>query len=59
MEGADAVLLLTEWQEYASLDWERIYGSMRKPALLYDTRNLLNHAQMRKIGFRVLAVGKP
>ncbi len=59
VEGADAVLLLTEWQEYASLDWERIYGAMRKPALLYDTRNLLNHAQMRKIGFHVLAVGKP
>lgn len=58
-EGADAILLLTEWPEYRGLDWARIYRAMRKPALLFDARNLLDHAALRALGFRVLAVGKP
>ncbi len=56
--GADAVLLLTDWREYAALDWKRIYGSMRKPALVFDTRDCLDGAALGAIGFRVLAVGK-
>ncbi len=57
-EGADAILLMTEWTCYQTLDWERIYALMRKPALIFDTRNILDHATLRHIGFRVLAVGK-
>lgn len=56
-EGADAILLLTEWPRYRDLDWAAIYASMRKPALLFDTRNLLDHAALKAIGFTVLAVG--
>ena len=37
----------------------RIYRAMRKPALLFDTRNLLDQAALKALGFRVLAVGKP
>ena len=55
---ADAILLMTDWAEYPALDWRKIYGAMRKPALVYDTRNCLNHAELRAIGFNVLAVGK-
>ena len=55
---ADAVLLMTDWKLYPSLDWARIYASMRKPALVYDTRNCLDAARLREIGFRVLNVGK-
>lgn len=58
-EGADAILLMTEWAEYRALDWARIYRAMRKPALLFDTRNLLDQAVLQALGFRVLAVGKP
>lgn len=57
-EGADAILLMTEWDCYRALDWARVYAAMRKPALLFDTRNLLDHAALRKLGFRVLAVGR-
>ncbi len=56
--GADAVLVLTDWSEYAALDWKRIYESMRKPALVFDTRNCLDDAALRSLGFRVLAVGR-
>ena len=57
-EGADAVVLMTDWGRYPALDWRRIYGVMRKPALVYDTRNCLDAAALREIGFRVLNVGK-
>ena len=55
---ADAVLLLTDWREYPSLDWKRIYSSMRKPALVFDTRNCLDSAALRALGFKVLNIGR-
>ena len=55
---ADAVLLLTDWREYPSLDWKRIYDSMRKPALVFDTRNCLDSAALRGLGLRVLNMGR-
>jgi len=57
-KDADAVLLMTDWREYPELDWEKIYKSMRKPALVFDTRNCLDAAALRKLGFKVLNVGK-
>ena len=57
-EGADAVLLMTDWREYPMLGWRRIYGSMRKPALVFDTRNCLDGAALRTMGFKVLNIGK-
>lgn len=57
-QGADAILLMTEWSCYRELDWARIYSLMRKPALVFDTRNILDHALLRRLGFRVLAVGR-
>lgn len=56
--GADAVVLMTDWKHYHALDWQRIYDSMRKPALVFDTRNCLDAAKLRQIGFKVLNVGK-
>jgi len=56
--GADAIVLMTDWKHYPALDWQRIYDSMRKPALVYDTRNCLDAAKLRQIGFKVLNVGK-
>ena len=55
---ADAILLMTDWREYPKLDWKRLYEGMRKPAIVFDTRNCLDHAQLKEIGFKVLAVGK-
>ena len=55
---ADAVVLMTDWKHYPALDWQMIYDSMRKPALVFDTRNCLDAAALRKIGFKVLNVGK-
>ena len=57
-KDADAVLLMTDWKLYPSLDWARIFASMRKPALVFDTRNCLDVEKLRAIGFKVLNVGK-
>ena len=57
-KDADAILLMTDWAVYRQLDWRRIYDSMRKPALVFDTRNCLDAAKLRAIGFTVLNVGK-
>lgn len=57
-EGCDAIVIMTEWACYRELDWARLYASMRKPALLFDTRNILDGQAMKTLGFNVLAVGK-
>jgi UDPglucose 6-dehydrogenase len=58
-EGAHAFAVLTEWDEFKTLDYQRIYDSMSKPAFCFDGRNLLDHDALREIGFEVHAIGKP
>ena len=57
--GAHAIALLTEWDEYISLDYAKIYAVMSKPAFIFDGRNILKHDELRAIGFEVYAIGKP
>ena len=57
-ENADAIVVMTDWTRYKKLDWQRIYDLMRKPALVFDTRNCLDSAELRKMGLKVLNVGK-
>jgi UDPglucose 6-dehydrogenase len=57
-KDAHAIAVITEWDEFKNLDWKRIFGSMKKPAFLFDGRNILNHDSLRKIGFKVYAIGK-
>ena len=49
--GADALVLITEWQEYGALNWEHMAGSMRSPILL-DGRQVLDRQRMTAAGFR-------
>jgi UDPglucose 6-dehydrogenase len=57
-EGADLLLLLTGWEEFGGLDFERIRGLMRSPNLV-DGVNVLDPAQMRRLGFTYVSVGRP
>ena len=57
-EGAHALAVLTEWDEFRDLDFDFIYQSMKKPAFAFDGRNILPHALLRAIGFDVQAIGK-
>jgi|688.fasta_scaffold00801_34 UDPglucose 6-dehydrogenase len=56
--GADAVLILTEWQEYRSLPWPRIAAVMRRPAWLFDARGIADAAAARAAGLMVWRVGE-
>ena len=58
-DGAHAICLMTEWDEFKGYDYERIYASMAKPAFIFDGRNVLDHDNLRKIGFEVHAIGHP
>jgi UDPglucose 6-dehydrogenase len=58
-EGAHAIAVLTEWDLYADLDYERILASMVKPAFVFDGRNILDHRKLFSMGFSVFAIGKP
>jgi UDPglucose 6-dehydrogenase len=55
--GVDVVALLTEWEEFRWLDFERLRTLMRKPAVV-DARNLLDPAAMRRRGFEYTGVGR-
>jgi len=57
--GAHALCILTEWDEFKELDFERIYESMAKPAFIFDGRNILDLAALKKIGFHVYGIGQP
>ncbi len=57
-KDAHAVAVITEWDEFKTLDWQRIYDSMMKPAFVFDGRNILDHQELTKIGFKVKAIGK-
>jgi len=53
-----AIAVLTEWDMFKTLDFQKIYDNMEKPAFVFDGRNILPHAELEKIGFEVFAIGK-
>lgn len=56
--GAHAVAVLTEWDMFKDLDFQRVFDSMEKPACIFDGRNILDRAALAKIGFKTYAIGK-
>jgi UDPglucose 6-dehydrogenase len=58
-EGAYAIAILTEWPQFAELNYESIFKSMVKPAFVFDGRDLLDHRRLFDLGFNVYAIGKP
>ncbi|HUB66819.1 MAG TPA: UDP-glucose/GDP-mannose dehydrogenase family protein [Candidatus Methylacidiphilales bacterium] len=56
-DGADALLLLTEWNEFKTLPWAAIKKSMLSP-LLFDGRNLLDPEAIRALGFKYTSIGR-
>jgi UDPglucose 6-dehydrogenase len=58
-QGAHAIAICTEWQQYRALDYKRIFDSMEKPAFIFDGRNILDHKLLFDIGFNVFSIGKP
>ena len=58
-DGAHAMLVLTEWNEFRDLDFAKIFEKMHKPAWIFDGRNVLDMAKLKDLGFYVYSIGKP
>lgn len=56
--GAHAIVVLTEWDVFADQDFEKIYEGMKKPAFVFDGRNLLDLDRLRALGFETYGVGR-
>ncbi|WP_417350516.1 UDP-glucose 6-dehydrogenase [Flavobacterium alkalisoli] len=56
-KDAHAIAILTEWDEFKDYDWQRIYDKMKKPAFVFDGRNILDGEKLNKIGFVYKNIG--
>lgn len=57
--GAHAIAILTEWDEFKTYDYKKIFDSMAKPAFIFDGRHIVDEEALRAIGFEVYCIGKP
>ncbi|KAI8816565.1 UDP-glucose/GDP-mannose dehydrogenase family, NAD binding domain-containing protein [Fimicolochytrium jonesii] len=56
--NAHALVILTDWADYQTLDYKAIYCSMSKPAYLFDGRSIVDEQEVRQIGFDVHIIGR-
>jgi UDPglucose 6-dehydrogenase len=57
-EGADAVVIATEWEQFRALDLQRLRSVMTQPVIV-DLRNIYRPDDMKRANFRYLAIGRP
>jgi UDPglucose 6-dehydrogenase len=57
LDGADALVIVTDWNEYRHPDLKRIKATLKRP-LVVDGRNLYDPAKMRSLGFTYLSIGR-
>ncbi len=56
--GAHALIVATEWDEFKTLDFRKIFEDMQQPAFIFDGRNILDLPKLREIGFRASGIGR-
>ena len=56
-EGADAILIVTEWDEFRQMDWNRLLSIVEQP-LVIDGRNVFNPEEISGKGFRYVSIGR-
>ena len=57
VRGADAVLVLTEWQDYRQLNWSELAALMRRPAWVFDARAVVDPVAVKAAGLRLWRIG--
>jgi UDPglucose 6-dehydrogenase len=57
LEGCDALVIITEWQEFRSPDFERLKKSLAEP-VIFDGRNLYDPAMLQRLGITYYAIGR-
>ncbi|UDQ96940.1 nucleotide sugar dehydrogenase [Lentisphaerota bacterium WC36G] len=58
IKDSHAILVLTAWDEFKELDFEEAYRTMKKPSFIFDGCNILQHEQLKNLGFNVNCIGK-
>ncbi|MDQ2179826.1 UDP-glucose 6-dehydrogenase [Marinifilum sp. D714] len=58
MKAAHAIAVLTEWDEFKTYDWQKVYNEMLKPAFVFDGRNIVDKKELDSIGFELYNIGK-
>lgn len=58
IESAHAVAVLTDWECYKTMDFNKVFDSMTKPSFIFDGRNCLDHQALYDLGFNVYGIGK-
>jgi UDPglucose 6-dehydrogenase len=58
-KDAQGLCILTKWVEFKTLDYQKIFDSMQKPAFVFDGHNIVDSEKLREIGFIVYSIGKP
>jgi UDPglucose 6-dehydrogenase len=58
LEGADGLVVLTDWQQFRNPDFERIAGRLKRP-VLFDGRNLYDRDYLREVGIEYHCIGRP
>jgi UDPglucose 6-dehydrogenase len=57
-EGADALVIITEWNQFRKLELDRLHAALRQP-LVIDLRNLYEPEKMAAAGFEYVSIGRP
>lgn len=57
-EEAHAIAIMTEWDQFKTLDYEKIYAQMLKPAFVFDGRRIIEKAALDRIGFKTYKLGE-
>ena len=57
VENADAIVLLTEWEEFQDLNYKNIFNLMRSPSWIFDTRGILDQLEIESYGFKFWRIG--
>ncbi len=58
IKSSDAIVIITEWEEFKYLNWKEIKSKMRNPSWIFDTRSIINICEAEKYGLKVWSVGK-
>jgi UDPglucose 6-dehydrogenase len=54
----NVIAIMTEWDEFKNYDWSKIYKNIKKPAYIFDGRNILDKERIKKIGFNYIGIGR-
>ena len=56
-KGADAIVIITDWDQFKEIDWIQIFLIVNKPAWIFDTRICLEKNHIKQIGFNIRSLG--